>query len=126
MPALVRHDDAPDRERVFTIARICHEANRAYCVTLGDHSQLPWEEAPEWQCESARNGVSFHLARLRSDPEASHANWLDTKEADGWVYGKVKSADMKTHPCVVPYDRLPEEQRKKDDIFCAIVDAFRP
>jgi hypothetical protein len=29
------------------IAKVCHETNRAYCETLGDNSQPPWEEAPE-------------------------------------------------------------------------------
>ncbi len=32
-----------------TIAKVCHEANRAYCQTIGDNSQLAWEQAEEWQ-----------------------------------------------------------------------------
>ena len=42
------------------IARVAHEANRAYCLSLGDPSQLPWEEAPDWAKESAIDGVRFH------------------------------------------------------------------
>ncbi len=31
------------------IAKTCHEVNRAYCIGTGDLSQLPWDQAPEWQ-----------------------------------------------------------------------------
>jgi hypothetical protein len=38
-------------------ARAAHEANRAYCGALGDWSQPSWDAAPQWQKDSARNGV---------------------------------------------------------------------
>lgn len=41
------------------IARVCHEANRGYCISMGDKSQLPWDEAPAWQRGSAVQGVKF-------------------------------------------------------------------
>ena len=37
--------------------------------------------------------------------------------ADGWVYGIVKDPESKTHPCLVPYQDLPAEQRIKDSLF---------
>ena len=43
------------------IARICHEANAAYCLSLGDTSQTDWDNAPDWQKKSAINGVKFHM-----------------------------------------------------------------
>lgn len=106
------------------IARICHEANRAYCAALGDHSQLPWEAAPEWQRKSAIAGVEFHRANPDADPAASHKSWLDEKERDGWRYGPVKNVETKEHPCFCPYDDLPVEQRAKDYIFGGIVRAM--
>jgi len=42
-----------------TIAVVCHEANRAYCSRIGDDSQPPWCDAPEWQKMSAITGVTF-------------------------------------------------------------------
>lgn len=109
---------------VGQIARICHEVNRAYCNSLGDTSQPSWEEAPEWQKESAVNGVEFHL-RNETTPEQSHENWMKEKVASGWVYGLVKDPEKKEHPCMVPYDQLPLEQRTKDYLFKAIVDCFK-
>lgn len=106
------------------IARICHEVNRAYCNSIGDTSQPSWDEAPQWQKESAVNGVNFHLNN-DTTPEQSHENWLKEKIATGWVYGPVKDPEKKEHPCMVPYDQLPLEQRTKDYLFKAIVDCFK-
>lgn len=106
---------------VTQIAEACHEANRSYCEGLGDDSQLPWEDAPEWQKESAINGVLHVIANPDALPSDSHESWLAEKLADGWVYGEEKDAELKTHPCILPYDELPEEQRKKDELFIATV-----
>lgn len=106
------------------IARVCHEANRAYCATLGDTSQPPWEEAPEWQQKSALNGVTLHIKHPEAGPERSHESWLAEKVADGWVYGPTKNPDAKQHPCVVPFGDLPIEQQRKDFLFRAIVHAL--
>ena len=108
------------------IARICHEANRAYCIGLGDMSQLSWDEAPEWQRKSAIIGVKFTLANPDAKPSRSHESWLSEKELDGWRYGEVKDPVAKTHPCFVPYDDLPAEQKIKDHLFQAVVRAVVP
>ena len=108
------------------IARTCHEANRAYCAAIGDHSQPEWSVAPVWQIESALVGVDFQISTPDAGPEASHNSWLSQKVADGWVYGDVKDAAAKTHPCMVPFDQLPREQQAKDYIFRAVVHALSP
>ena len=42
----------------------------------------------------------------------------------GWRYGASKDAEAKTHPCLVPFDRLPRDQRVKNVLFIAIVRAM--
>lgn len=106
---------------VEQLARRAHEINRAYCAALGDHSQPEWEDAPDWQKDSARNGVRMHLANPSATPEDSHASWYAQKEAEGWKYGPVKDAEKKEHPCFVPYADLPESQKAKDYLFRAVV-----
>lgn len=106
---------------VEACAQAAHEANRAYCLALGDVSQLPWESAPDWQKTSARNGVAGALAG--NTPEQSHESWLAEKAATGWKYGPVKDAEKKEHPCFVPYAELPPEQRAKDELFLSTVRA---
>ena len=41
------------------VAKVCHETNKAYCETVGDASQKSWNEAEEWQRQSAIKGVQF-------------------------------------------------------------------
>lgn len=106
------------------IARITHEANRAYCLMHGDTSHQPWDEAPEALRASVRDGVRALLEGRVSTPEQSHENWLRYKEAEGYRYGEVKDVEAKTHPCFLPYAELPVEQRRKDHIFRAIVGTF--
>ena len=106
------------------IARVCHEVNRAYCQAMGDASQVPWEQAPEWQRKSAIIGVNLHLMDHDAGPQASHASWMAQKLKDGWEYGPVKDAGAKQHPCLVPFDALPVEQQAKDYIFRAVVIAL--
>ncbi len=105
------------------IAKVAHQINKAYCEALGDTSQVNWEDAPEWQKESALAGVDMHLANPDATPAESHAAWLENKLAEGWQYGEVKDAEAKTHPCILPYDELPIEQRVKDFLFRAAVHA---
>lgn len=108
------------------IAKICHEVNRAYCEALGDKSQLPWDEAPEWQRSSAIHGVEFHLANPDSKPSDSHDSWMREKLNSGWKFGAVKDPENKRHPCILPFNTLPVEQQAKDFLFLAVVRSLEP
>lgn len=103
------------------IARVAHETNRTYCETLGDNSQPFWEDAPQWQKDSAIEGVRAIKEGNVNEPKESHINWLRVKENEGWVYGEEKNPEKKTHPCILPFDNLPEEQQMKDFLFFDVV-----
>lgn len=110
-----------EQEKIRKIARVCHETNRAYCQSLGDTSQLPWDDAPEWQRTSCINGVAHHLQNPDTTPEGSHEVWLAEKRAAGWKYGPVKDVEKKEHPCFRPYAELSESDKAKDFLFRAVV-----
>lgn len=111
--------------KIIDIAVTAHEVNRAYCKALGDDSQLPWTSAPDWQKESAINGVEFHINNPGASPSASHDAWLKQKRSEGWTYGPVKDVEKKQHPCFVEYSQLPKEQQAKDFIFSAVVENLK-
>ena len=111
---------------VEQIAQVCHEINRAYCQSMGDGSQPFWEFAPDWQQQSAINGVNFHLNNPDAGADASHNSWMKEKVESGWVYGEVKNPEAITHRCIVPFDQLPKEQQAKDFLFRQVVHSLSP
>ena len=102
-------------DKVELAAMAAHEMNRLYCMSLGDNSQVHWEDSPEWQRKSAIEGAKKAFDGATS--EQLHQSWVDFKLTDGWKYGPVKDPEKKEHPCMVPYHELPFQQRKKDYIF---------
>lgn len=107
------------------IAKVAHEVNRAYCQWLGDYTQEHWDDAEGWQRISATKGVQMHLANPEATPADSHASWMEQKEKEGWTFGPKKDSEKKEHPCFLPYSELPIEQRAKDYLFKAVVNAMR-
>jgi hypothetical protein len=110
---------------IENIAQVAHEINKAYCEAIGDSSQPTWEDAPEWQKSSAIAGVKFHLENPNAGPDASHNSWLKQKEEEGWKYGPVKNPETKEHPCYVPYEQLPVEQKAKDYLFKQVIHSLK-
>lgn len=111
--------------KIESIAKACHEANKVWCEANGDNSQKHWDEGEVWQRDSAVKGVEFRLSNPDAGEDSQHNAWMKDKTDAGWVYGEVKDAEAKTHPCIVPFHELPEFQQKKDKLFCAIVDALK-
>ena len=107
------------------IAQVAYEINAAYCKSIDDNSFTSWQDAPEWQKSSVINGVKFHLQNPEASPSASHESWLKQKKEEGWIYGPVKNAEKKEHPCFIPYDLLPTEQKSKDYLFKQVVHSLK-
>jgi hypothetical protein len=107
------------------IARVCHEANRAYCRAIFDYSHKPWDDTPQNIKDSTINGVEAKLANPNVTPKESHTNWAKFKIKDGWRWGPRKSLEEKLHPNLVEYEDLPEAERLKDDLFLSIVSLLK-
>ena len=43
-----------------------------------------------------------------------HDVWAETRIKQGWKYGERRNDELKTHPCLVPYEELPEEEKEYD------------
>ena len=44
----------------------------------------------------------------------AHDNWAKQRLADGWTFGPQRDDARKLHPCLVPYDQLPESEKEYD------------
>jgi ryanodine receptor 2 len=43
-----------------------------------------------------------------------HEVWAETRVRQGWTYGEQRNDELKTHPCLIPYEELPEEEKEYD------------
>lgn len=43
-----------------------------------------------------------------------HEVWAETRIKQGWTYGEQRDDKLKTHPCLVPYEELPEDEKEYD------------
>ena len=43
-----------------------------------------------------------------------HEIWAQTRIAQGWTFGSERNDAEKKHPCLVPYEELPEEEKVYD------------
>ena len=43
-----------------------------------------------------------------------HDVWAQSRISQGWTYGPERNDALKHHPCLVPYEELPEVERAYD------------
>lgn len=43
-----------------------------------------------------------------------HEVWSASRIAEGWQYGGMRDDARKQHPCLVPYNELPENEKEYD------------
>ena len=43
-----------------------------------------------------------------------HEVWAQSRISQGWTYGPERNDTLKHHPCLVPYEELPEIERAYD------------
>lgn len=43
-----------------------------------------------------------------------HEVWAQSRMEQGWVYGEERSDVLRQHPCLIPYEELPEVEKDYD------------
>ena len=111
-------------EDIMRIARVMHEAVRAFQASLGQDAVPHWNSAPKWMHKASREAVTFKIENPDAPASAQHDQWMELKLKDGWTFGHEKDARKKTHPLLVPYNELPYEERQKDALVGAIISSL--
>ena len=44
----------------------------------------------------------------------THEVWAKNRISEGWTYGKERNDEIKTTPCLVPYEELSENEKNYD------------
>jgi RyR domain len=61
-----------------------------------------------------------HAELISQLTKNAHEIWAQKRIADGWSYGPSRDDTLKTHPCLVPFEVLPDSEKEYDR---AMVDA---
>ena len=104
-----------------TIARVVHEALRAFRAANGEPPLPAWSQAPKWMIKSTIEGVRFGVENRDAPASAQHNQWMQEKVAAGWTYGPVRDDAAKLHPMMVSYAQLPDSEKRTDHLFAAVV-----
>ncbi len=95
------------------IARAVHLMNGLLQEFHGEQEHQPcWRDAPD-----AMRGRVLALVRgykAGMTPRQAHERWMESMAGGGWRYGPRKDPAGRTHPAMVAYSALPQEQRVKD------------
>ena len=43
-----------------------------------------------------------------------HEVWAQNRMEQGWTYGEERNDALKHHPCLIPYEELPDSEREYD------------
>jgi hypothetical protein len=138
VPAVV--DEIMDRKaRAIHEHYVEQEAKRGAAVQQNPFL-VAWEQLPEDAKDSSRHQADHIPVKLRavgckatdredqiasydfsSDPDAmetmakmEHRRWVAERLLSGWTYGKTKDIVRRTHPDLVPWEKLSIEVRNKD------------
>lgn len=75
---------------------------------------------------SGHRPLALHLSHDEIETMAvvEHLRWCWDKRLHGWVPGKVRNYEKKTHPGLVPYEKLPEAEKEKDRELVRLIPAL--
>lgn len=86
----------------------------------------PWENRDKKFRDNMIRAVAKQCGprRLKS-PKALHDAWVVAYEKMGWKYGHVRSVEYKTHPDMVPFNKLGRKEQEKDWVFFMLCEIAR-
>lgn len=113
-----------NHEQALQIARVAHEAVRAWQTANGQDSAPAWSRAPAWMKAATLEAVHANTNGDLSTAAARHRQWVDEKKKAGWTFGTKKDARRKTHPLMVAYSQLPEVEKRKDALVSAVIESL--
>ncbi len=88
------------------------EANRGaadhIAVKLASLGYIIPQDPSNWSQQVDLTENQELLAKLE------HNRWYAERRLNGWQYGPKRDDNRKIHPCLVPYEQLPEQEKEKD------------
>lgn len=108
-------------------ARFVYEAARLAAIA----AQAPvipasWGNREKDFCDQFISVIEKQCGPNRSEsPEELHGNWMQAYFLNGWVYSENYDAEKRTHPDLIPYNKLGVLERDKDAVFISLCEIAR-
>jgi len=103
--SMVSWDELPEDLRESNYRQVDHIRLKLHEIGCGIKPLRDWEAA-EFQ---------FSPAEIEKMARMEHDHWMEERRRDGWRTAPgFEDARNKTHPDLVPWDRLPEAAKEKD------------
>jgi hypothetical protein len=84
-----------------------------------------WCDLTDEQKQNAVNAVKEIYCNPPKTAEELHELWMEPYIKDNWKKGDFSVKD-KLHPCLVPFEDLPDSEKLKDEIWSFMTELFRP
>jgi hypothetical protein len=89
------------------------DANRAQVADIpGKLYTLGYELAPGNGLAPSQIVITPEQLEILSRRE--HDRWMAERQRQGWTYGPTRDDARKHHPCLLPWEPLPEAEKQKD------------
>ena len=86
----------------------------------------PWEQRDKKFRENMIMAVSRQCGKNRmTSPKKLHNDWMRAYKEMGWKYGKKRDVVKKTHPDMVPFNKLGRKEQEKDWVFFMLAEITR-
>ncbi len=104
-PSIVPWDDLSERLKESNRQQAAHLGVKLKAVGCAIALLTDWDEPP----------FAFRPDEVEALARMEHERWKEELERAGWRHGPPpKDPVKKTHPCLVPYDQLPDGEKEKD------------
>ena len=86
----------------------------------------PWEKRDLKFRQNMIKAVAKQCGKGRlTSPKKLHDAWVVAYEKMGWKYGKKRDTETKTHPDMVPFNKLGRKEQEKDWVFFMLAEICR-
>jgi TrkA family protein/RyR domain-containing protein len=90
------------------------DANRHFADGIGAKLQAVDCGVVPAPLTASGDGASFTTDEVEKLARIEHDRWVHDKERAGFRYGPERDDELRTHPLMVPWEELAEEEREKD------------
>lgn len=114
--------DFEEHEVLELAAALTHEANSLFRELLDPNATI----VPAYfglgtpAQQAIVDAVEYVREHADVTPEEIHEIWMRSKAAQGWTYGGELDYEKKTHPNLIPFHELTEDDQLKDKLFIEV------